>query len=74
MRATDGTGQAGHYVPKHCLVVFGSSMAPGIVLGWRRNDRGHWEAQVLHATGGGNVEVGVHLQWLPEPHVKPLER
>lgn len=74
MRATDGTGQAGHYNPKHCTVQFGSSFAPGMVLGWRKTDHGQWEAHVLHATGGGNIEIGVHLQWLPKAHVKPLER
>jgi hypothetical protein len=28
----------------------------------------------MYAHGGGNVEVSVYIQWLPTPHVKPLER
>lgn len=73
-RANDGTGQAGKYVPKHCLVQFGSSTSPGVVLGWRHADNGQWEANVMYAHGGGNVEITVYVQWLPAPHVRPLER
>lgn len=74
MKARDGTGSVGHYAPKHCTVQFGSSFSPGVVLGWRRNVRGLWEAQVMYAHGGGNVEVSVYVQWLPAGHVKQLER
>jgi len=28
----------------------------------------------MYAHGGGNVEVSIYVQWLPEPHVKPLVR
>jgi hypothetical protein len=53
VEATDGIGSAGHYAPKHCIVQFGSSFSPGVVLGWRKNVRGLWEAQVMYAHGGG---------------------
>jgi hypothetical protein len=73
MQAADGTGMRGHYAPKPCLVKFGSQTSPGIVLEWRKTKQGMWEAYVIHAVGGGNVQVSVHLQWLPAAHVKPRD-
>lgn len=39
---------------------------PGLILAWRRTDRG-WEAQVAVAMRGT-----VLVRWLPGTHVRPI--
>lgn len=74
MRAADGTGQIGHAAPRHVWVKYGSQASPGVLLAWRKDQRGQWEAYVTYATGGGTSSVTVTTQWLPVAHVLPLER
>ncbi len=44
-----------------------------MLLDWRKNRRGQWEAYVVYATGGGMSEVTVTQQWLPSAHVLPAD-
>lgn len=74
MRARDGTGMVGHTFPRHVWVKFGAQGSPGVLLDWRKTNRGQWEAFVTYATGGGMSSVTVTTQWLPAAHVLPLER
>ncbi len=74
MRANDGTGQRGRVAPKHVWVRYGSQASPGVLLDWRRNHAGGWDAYVTYATGGGTSTVTVTTQWLPAAHVLPLEK
>lgn len=59
--------------PRHVWVKYGSQASPGVLLDWRRDKRGQWEALVVYATGGGTSSVTVTQQWLPAAHVLPVE-
>lgn len=64
MRATDGTGQQGHNVPRHCWVRRADSTFPGLLLDQRRRPDGSWECYCVWAPGG--MESG----WVPASDVR----
>lgn len=69
-RATDGTGQAGHTVPRHVWVTLPNGRrCPGVLVEWRQRG-GRWEALVTYADGGGAAPVNAQTSWVPAEHVE----
>ncbi|CAI9417459.1 hypothetical protein [Nocardioides sp. T2.26MG-1] len=70
VRATDGTGQAGHATPRHVWVVTPEGRrCPGVLMEWRQGG-GRWEALVTYADGGGVAPVNAQIAWVPAEHVE----
>ncbi|WP_166390341.1 hypothetical protein [Nocardioides ochotonae] len=75
MRATDGTGQQGHTVPRHVWVAPDGrweAALPGVLLDWRKVGAS-WEALVMWGSGGGNVASAGHTQWLSADKVRKVD-
>ena len=68
------TGQRGNTAPRHVWVNVTGNPAyrsPGVLLDWRRQRDGRWEALVVWAEGGGNVRPRSHVEWVRSEHVAP---
>jgi len=76
VRATDGTGQRGHTNPRHVWVNVTENPSyryAGVLMDWRVDHRGNWEALVVWVDGGGNLKAHAHLGWVAASHVRPME-
>jgi hypothetical protein len=74
VRAIDGSGQRGHTVPRHVWVNVTGNAAyryAGVLIDWRVDQRGNWEALVVWVDGGGNLKAHAHLGWVAASHVRP---
>ncbi|MFC6045230.1 hypothetical protein ACFP8W_09130 [Nocardioides hankookensis] len=76
MRAGDGSGQRGHTTPRHVWVNVTGSAAyryAGVLIDWRVDGRGSWEALVVWVDGGGNLKAHAHMGWVAAAHVRPTD-
>lgn len=65
--------------PRHVWVDVTGSWAdpqPGVLIDWRRDRRGGWEAWVIRAwsySTGGGVEAQVMASWVPGHLIRPAD-
>lgn len=55
---------------------WGSARSPGLLLAWRRDRAGAWQAWVIYASSystGAGLEVNVVQGWTPAHLVRPIE-
>jgi hypothetical protein len=45
-----------------------------VLIDWRVDSRGSWEALVVWVDGDGNLKAHAHLGWVEAAHVRPTDR
>jgi hypothetical protein len=45
----------------------------GVLIDWRADQRGSWEALVVWVDGGGNLKAHAHFGWVAASHVRPTD-
>ena len=74
MAAGHSTVPPPYALPQHVYVDvtgrWGATQEPGLLLEWRRNRAGRWEALVACASGGGMTPASCRGLWVDAAHVR----